>query len=737
MNQPIHQLPFNQQFQSGMEEERAIDLRKWLSFLIANLPLIANITLVVILIGAAYAFISEPVYEGTILVQVEDSINTPTGIMGGQPHPSDTKTSAAPEIEVLRSRAVVSRAVDNTHLFIDVQPRYFPGIGAWIAHGRNELSEPGLFGYGGYVWGAERADVSLFDVPQGLEGRVFLLTATGNDTFRITQQDAGIEMSGRTGTTLESMTSQGPIQLRVDYLAAKQGAQFLLTRTPRLVTVEGVQKALNILEKGKQSGVISVSLEGSDRNRIAAILGEIGRAYIRQNEVRKSEAAERSLAFLDKQLPGLKRDLESSEARYNKVRNKRGTFDLGEEAKGLLQQSISVQAKLFELTQKKEELLGRYQQEHPSMEPLTNQIRLVDRELESINARIRKLPDIEQDVLRLSRDMRVNTEVYTAVLSAAQQLRLASASKVGNVRMLDEAEKPVEPIKPRRKVILSFACIFGLALGLATALIKSAFYGRVDDPRQVEQLSGVPVVATILHSENQKQLSTKVRSKRKALSVLPHHTPQDSAVESLRRFRTFLQFSMRQASNNIIVMAGPTPEVGKSFISANFAVVLASIGKKVLLIDADLRTGHLHRYFGRKRKPGLSEAITEEIPADKAIQKGVVQDVDLISTGTLPNEPAELLANEKFGELLRSLSARYDVILIDTAPVLVVTDALIISRQAGATFNVVRDGVTTNRAIEEAVKQFNRAGVAVTGIVFNDQRATTMQYGCGYRTKSA
>jgi tyrosine-protein kinase Etk/Wzc len=182
-------------------------------------------------------------------------------------------------------------------------------------------------------------------------------------------------------------------------------------------------------------------------------------------------------------------------------------------------------------------------------------------------------------------------------------------------------------------------------------------------------------------------------------------------------------------------MAGPTPAVGKSFVSANFATVLASIGRKVLLIDGDLRTGHLHRFFGIERKSGLSDAISKAAPLDQVIRRDVVENVDFISTGSVLSNPAELLAHENFGKLLQLLSARYDFILIDTAPVLAVSDALIVAPHAGATFNIVRGGVTTMSEIEATIKQFIQVGTAVTGIVFNDSKSRAARYGYAYVPK--
>lgn len=720
-----------QQVQTGTERDDAVDWSRHLRFILDNRRLIASIALIVTLLGIAYALIARPIYEANILIQIEESVGSPRSALGEMSNLFDVKTGATSEMEILRSRMVVSRAVDNARLYIDVQPKYFPVIGAWVARYNERLSTPGLFGHGGYVWGAEQADVSEFNVPQRMEGKAFVLSAEGDDGFRLTNDENGIALRGRVGETARLRTRSGDIELRIDRLAAKPGAQFLLTRQAQLNTIEGLQDALVISERGKQSGIISVSLDGPDPQLTARVLNEVGDEYIRQNAARKSEEAEKSLAFLEKQLPAIKQELERAESKYNAARHDHGTVDLGEETKSMLQQSVQSKIKLADLKQKKEELLARFQEQHPEVVAINRQIQELNRELSWIDEKLKTFPAVEQEIFRQTRDVKVNTELYTSLLSAAQQLRLAAASKVGSARLLDPAATPVKPAKPKRLLVVVVAGMAGLSLGLLAAYVNKTLSGRIDNPREIEQLLGLRVSATIPYSESQKQLLIQNRSNMKKISVLPHDKPFDNAVESLRSFRSSLQFSMLNARNNIVMITGPTPGVGKSFVSANFASVLAAIGKKVLLVDGDLRTGQLHRYFGLERKNGLSDAIQAEIALDQTIHKNVVKNVDFISTGRLPATPAELLSHENFERILQLLSAQYDVVLIDTAPVLVVSDALVVGMHAGTIFNIVRGGYSTVHDIEETVRHLNDAGLTVTGTVFNDLKPRSNRYGYG------
>ena len=730
MNQPVSHNVLSTS-QPTEQEDDSIDLASYLDLLIENRWLIAAVALVVTLLGATYAFMATPVYKANILVQVEDGGGGSSMLLGDLAGAFDMKSPATAEIEILRSRYVVTRAVANAHLDLSVQPKRFPLIGAWIARGQKEVSDPGLFGFGGYVWGAEKATVSTFDVPAGLEGQQFTLTATGNDRFILSHDDMGIDADGRVGETLSIKTESGDIKLHVVKLSAQEGAQFLVARMPLLETVERLQQSLSIAEKGKQSGIIGVALEGADRVKTAATLNEIGREYIRQNVERKSEEAEKSLAFLEKQLPEMKRNLEKAEAEYNAMRNSRGTVDLDEEAKSILQQSVLSQTRLIELKQKRDELLTRYQDGNPLVRAVDQQMKTLYAEIDAVNSRIKKMPATEQEVLRLTRDIKVNTDLYTALLNSAQQLKLVKASEVGNVRLIDDAAVPLRPVRPQRALIVMFALCLGLFIGIVCAFARKSLFGGIEDPTEIEQALGLAISAAIPHSAKQEALYNDVNASAKKVSVLAHDDPTDLAIESLRSFRTSLQFSMLGAKNKIVMITGPTPGVGKSFVSVNFAAVLASTGKKVLLIDGDLRKGYLQRYFGLDREGGLSEVIAAQRIFENAVHKNVVENVDFLSTGVLPPRPAELLEHANFGSLLEDVAKRYDLVVIDTAPVLAVTDALIVAPHVGTIFNIVRGNVSTMGEIGEAVKRLRQAGHNVAGVVFNDLKHRLGGYGFG------
>jgi tyrosine-protein kinase Etk/Wzc len=722
--------PLKQSAPANPPEDDEIDLASYIDILFDHRWLIVSIMLVVTLLGVINAFMSRPVYQANLLIQVEDSPGSAKNILGEMAM-FDSKAATSAEIEILRSRMILSRAVDNLQLYIRARPIHFPVIGAWLAGRNKELSEPGLMGRGGYAWGAEKIDVSVFNVSPALEGAPFILTAQADGQYTLAQEGQ-VELKGRAGETLKAALTGGTIALRVESFSAKPGAQFLLSANSRLAATQGLQGAISIAEQGKGSGFLRVTLQGGNAVLTSDTLNEIGREYVLQNVARKSEQAQKSLAFLDQQLPQLKKQLEQSETKFNEFRKASGTIDLSIESKLLLEQSVTAQTTLTSLKQKRTELLVRFTDNHPAVLGVDSQMDEARAEMQRTAERIKTLPLLEQDVLRLTREVKINTDLYTSLLNAAQQLRLVKAGMVGNARLIDAAVVPGGAIKPNRPVMIIIAMLIGLFLGVVCAFIKKSLFGGIDDAHEIEKALGLTVYASIPYSAAQESMEQGKLSKSSKVSVLAHTDPTDHAIESLRSFRTSLQFSMLDSKSNLILITGPTPGIGKSFVAANLALVLAAAEKKVLLIDGDLRKGHLHQYLGLKRDTGLSDLIAGTADLEQAVHRGVMDGVDFIGSGCVPPNPSELLLHENTSKLLASFAESYDYVLIDTPPVLAVSDTLILGAHVDGVFIVARAAQSNMGDIKESVKRFNQAGIPIKGVIFNGVMHRPGGYGYGY-----
>jgi tyrosine-protein kinase Etk/Wzc len=713
-------------------ERDDVDLGRYLDAMLLNKWLIIGIAAVVTSLGVLFALLQRPIYEANLVVQVEDSEGASKNVLGEASTLFDLKTPATAEMEIIRSRSVIGAAVDATRLYIEAVPRYAPYVGGWLARRANELSEPGFLGMSGYVTGTERISVPRFELPPPLEGAQFIVTAQGEGNYTLSSARLAEPLKGRVGTVLRAETQDGPLELLVDDLRGKPGAQYQVTRVSRQATVADLQSSLSLVERGKQSGIVNVTLQSANASQLVKVLNAIGTQYVRQNVERRAAEAQQSLAFLDVQLPAFKRQLEQSEELYNRFRNQRGTVSLTEEATLALGQAVDRQTKLLDAQQKRAELESRFTSAHPSVQTLDAQIAALKGNLGEIQTRIRALPAMQQEAVRMERDVKVNTELYQSLLNNAMQLRLVKEGKVGNVRVLDQAVEPQLPIKPQRKTIVAAALALGLFLGVVAALVRNMLVEqRIRDPHEVEATTGLAVFSTIPISAQQSAIAQRRLTGATGVRLLAIEHPDDPTVESLRSLRTAMQFAMLEAPSNRVLISGATPGVGKSFVTANFAALLAASGKKTLMIDADLRRGHLHQYLGLQRHGGLSELIAGSLTVQQTVHRQVVPNLDFLATGQLPPNPAELLTSESFTNIMERLSEQYDFVVIDTPPVLVASDTSSVAVHAGTVLLVARADLSTMGELREATRRLSLGGKTAAGVLLNGIDSKRRSFG-GY-----
>lgn len=726
----------------AVSSDDEVHLSEYVDILVDRKWLVMCVALVVLALGVAYATFSTPVYQSNLLIQVEDSAPDAKGFLGDATNLFDVKTPAVGEIQIIRSRMVLGPAVSNTLLNVTAEPVYFPLIGKWLAGRSKGLSDPGLFGYGGFVSARESIDIKQFDVPASMEdGKSFTVTALSNGQYTLNHDDLETPLTGTVGQLLKYANADGAIAVMISRLEGKPGAQFSVTRASQLITIEALQKRLVLTEQGKQSNVINVALEDTDRLRLSRTLNEIGKQYVNQNVERKAAEAEKTLVFLENQLPEFKKQLETSEDAYTRFRNKNGTVALDEEAKMVLAQTVELQKNLLETQQRRKELAARYTDINPKMETIDAQLGALNRQLGSINARVGTMPTMQQDAFRLERDVRVNSELYKSLLNSSLQLRLVKEGKIGNVRLLDKAVESKQPVKPQKPLIITLALVLGLFAGAAAAIVRSLYSGGIRSPVEIEAHTGLHVYSSVPFTAEQGLLELRIGANAQGVQLLADSHPENPAIESLRSLRLAVQFATLDSGNNCILITGATPGVGKSFLSTNFAAIMAGAGKRVLLIDADLRRGHIHQQFGVERPNGLSDLVAGIRTTQQTIRYQVLPNLDLITTGKLPPNPADMMMSDSFDRLLKSLAAQYDYVIIDTPPVLVAADAMAVAPLVGAVLLVARSDVTQLGELTESAKRLSRAGKEVSGVLFNAMDMTRRHYGAygykygGYRYK--
>lgn len=704
---------------TATKESDEIDFGRFIGELIDHRKLIIAVTSVFVLLAVIYALFTTPVYQANALIQVEQKQGNAILDSISQMLP-DSQPQSAPEVALLQSRMVLGKTVDDLNLQISVTPKYFPLFGRGWA--RLTKQKPG------------KLVVSRLYLPgneDGVSSPKVNLTVLDKDRYRIKGDD--FEMDGRAG---ELLSDKG-ISIKVDSIDAQPGARFNVSYSARLKAINDLSDAFSAVDQGKDTGILNLNLSGNDPQLIATILDSISQNYVAQNIARQAAQDEKSLEFLKQQLPKVRADLDLAEDKLNQYRRQKDSVDLSLEAKSVLSQIVNADNNLNELTFREAEVSQLFTKDHPTYKALLEKRQTLLDEKAQLNQRITAMPAMQQEVLRLSRDVESGRAIYMMLLNRQQELNIAKSSAIGNVRLIDSAVTEPKPIKPKKILVVLGGLIMGGILSVGLILLRVFLRRGIETPEELEA-AGISVYASIPISE---WLSKNSRKKKRVThyenkelcNYLAVENPADMAIEAMRSLRTSLHFAMLESRNNVLMISGAIPNVGKTFISTNLAAVIAQGGKKVLLIDADMRKGTIHKLFKETNENGLSDLLSGRTLINNAVKRVRQADFDFISRGHAPANPAELLMHPRLGELVSWASKNYDLVIIDTPPVLAVTDAAIIGQHAGTTLFVARFESNTVKEIEVSIKRLEQSGVRVKGCVLNFVvKKASSYYGYGY-----
>ncbi|MFV8437282.1 polysaccharide biosynthesis tyrosine autokinase [Vibrio owensii] len=706
----------NQTISSSAPTDDEIDLGKLFGILIDAKWFIVGITLLFATMGIAVALLSTPIYKADALIQIEQKssggISAMVGDMGDL---FAAESSATTEIEIIKSRMILGDTVDKFNLTTIATPEYLPLVGKGLAR---------INGTQNYI------SVSSFAIPRTAQGFKHHLVVTDAEkgTFDLMIEDQ-IVLSGVVGQTIE----MNGYHIKVRELVAQNEDTFSISKISKLDAINRLASQLSISERGAKTGIVSLSIEGEYPERNQQILNDVVQNYFLQNVRRNSAEAEQSLNFLKDHLPEIKDKLNGSEDVLNRFRQENESIDLNLEAQSTLKVMVALEAQLNELTFKESEISQKFTQDHPAYKSLLDKRQTLLQEKERLNRQVQKLPKTQREVLRMTRDVEVNQQIYIQLLNKVQELNIIKAGTVGNVRIIDSAQSYAIPVKPKKPLIVVLATLLGGMVAVAFVLVKTAFHRGVTSPDEIEQ-TGISVYASVPKSVQQLEVANKLKRKgNRDLLLLAEENPADLSIEALRGLRTSLHFAMMEAKNNVLMISGPAPSIGKTFVSTNFAAVAAKTGQKVLLVDADMRKGYLQQCFGLTADNGLSDFLSGKIGQETVIKQTKVENLDVITRGQVPPNPSELLMHPRFVELVEKASTEYDLVIIDTPPVLAVTDPSIVGAISGTTLMVARFDQTTSKELEVARSRFEQSGVEVKGVILNAiEKKAASSYGYGY-----
>ncbi len=722
---------------NNMPNQRSeeVDLFKILYTVLERKNLVLLITLVMTLLGVFYSIVATPHYQAQSLLQVEQK---ESGLFGlsDMSQMFLPEAEAVTEIELLKSRMVLGEAVDRLKLDIIAEPSFFPLVGRYYYRKHNQDVRLADTLVNGYAWGGESISVVKFDVPNGLLGKLFYIEATGGQSFNILSS-GDVIASGKVGEELEFLGAT----LFINHLNANQGVRFKLSRLHPLEAINILSNQLIVSERGKNTGILDVKLTGTNPTRIKEVLDTVTQVYVFNNVSRNSAEASNSLEFLQSQLPEVQKQLVEAETRLNEYQVSAESVNILSETESILEQVVAIESKISDLQLQEVEVKRRFRPDHPNYVSLIAQMGELEARKGNLQRQIKSLPETQQRLLRLERDVKVSTEIYTQMLNNIQELDIVRAGTIGNVRVVDSAAVDTTKIvKPNKLVIIIVSFISGLTIAVTIVLALAQLKRGIENPEELEQL-GLSVYAAIPFSTSQEKIETKLGRKYKQKpnnkqdAILSLTNATDISVEAIKSLRTSVHFAMVESKNNVLMITGPTPAVGKSFVSSNLAVTMAQAGKKVLLIDADMRKGYVHKQFAGISKLGLSEYLIGDCDLTEAISHTSVDNLDILAHGVMPPNPSELLMSAKFQELIEKVAIDYDLVIIDTPPILAVTDASIVGKYVGTTMMVVRYGLNPVKEVEIALKRLEQNGIDSKGIVFNGIKRTGgfgYQYGYGY-----
>ncbi|MDC5356078.1 polysaccharide biosynthesis tyrosine autokinase [Acinetobacter baumannii] len=714
--------------QQNTNTEDTIDLKELFFSLIAQWKLIALCVILSVVCALLYLRVTPDTYSVDALVQVEDSKGASAALLGDLSQMIEQKSPAQAEIEILKSRLVLGSVIKDLHLNVQVSSTENTLTHRLLSDTdyKTEYTTKSVI----FKDGLKSFDIRQFEIPAYYLDKNLLLDFD-KQSFHLTDPKTNKVILNAPLNQINHIT--GPHGLwkvsifTKDYL----DTTYNIIKLSLPAAVDAISSNYGVAERGKLTGVLGLNYQGQDKEHITKVLNAILATYSAQNIERRSAESAQTLKFLDEQLPDLKKQLDDAERQFNKFRQQYNTVDVTKESELYLTQSITLETKKAELEQKQAEMAAKYTAEHPAMREINGQLAAINKQIGELNSTLKQLPDVQRQYLQLYREVEVKTQLYTALLNSYQQLRIAKAGEIGNVRIVDTAVEPVKPIKPKKLLVLILSVFIGGFIGALIALLRNMLRTGVKDSGQIENDLDLPVYATVPRSPIQ-ETRMSILKKKKSIPILAVKNSDDIAIESLRSIRTAIHFALANAKNNIIMIAGPSPEVGKSFISTNLATIFAQGDKRVLLIDADMRRGYMHKYFDVDVKPGLSELLSGQADLQKVLHKTQVANLDVITRGKSPTNPSEILSSNQFKELLEQLQSQYDHIIIDTPPVLAVTDGIIISQYTGVNLIVARYAKSQMKELELTVNRFEQAGVKVNGFILNDIQRASAGYGYGY-----
>ncbi|MEN5174314.1 GNVR domain-containing protein [Acinetobacter higginsii] len=681
-----------------------IDLRELFFTILAQWKLIVFCAVLTLICTVIYLKVVKKTYSVDAKVQVIDDkknglagLNSQLATLGSLAGVSlgglGGQQSIQTEIEILKSRSILAKTIEDLNLDIQIKPKHsiFQKILAedefQINYRANEV-----------LVSDQKASFNIqkLDVPQKYLDQNLILTFD-DQTFSLVSEKTGLEVfKGQLNPKQINQPLKNVWQVAILSKQPLQG-QYIIQKQSTLAATKAILEDFKATELGKQTGIISINYEGTDKTHILKVLNHILQIYQEQNLATKSAEKEKTLGFLNQQLPQLKNNLEKAEQKFNTFRETHGTIDIQQEAGLYLKQSVELETQKVQLEQKQAELAAQYTPQHPVMQEINAQIGVFNKKINELNGALKKLPNTQSQYLQYYRDVQVQTQLYTNLLGTYQSLSLAKAGETGSLRVLDYPVEPTKPIKPKKLIILILSIFVGGFIGVIIALMRNILQTGVRHRDEIEYATGINTYAEL------------PKAKKGA-------TPE---LHALKTFIPTLRFKLQQKQHNVALITSVTPNQNQGVIAQHLALYLSQAGQKVLIIDSDLYRGELDQLFKSTSKVGLAEYLRGQANLDQIIVNTTYPNLSLIGRGQ-SNDEASISSHQSiFAQLMQQISNQYDYILISSAPILATSDSLNLAQFTGFNLCVVQYGQTQLKDIELAKSYFVNAGLEIDGLILD------------------
>ncbi|MGN6568565.1 MAG: GumC family protein [Flavipsychrobacter sp.] len=747
------------------EKENNINLNKIVGALLASLPWFIGCLIISLIIAFLYLRYTAPVYQITAQVLIKDdkqdamSDEALLQDLGMQPN----LKNLANEMIILNSRRLMTDVVKDLELNVHYT---IPG----------RLTTTEIYKERPFIFSLNEAENDSLK-----KTRILKLKQNG-DGYKLTLGKA--DYAGKWGDSISLPIGMALLE-KTKYPFSANITEYTITVDPIERAVNHYIKAVNVALPNKSSTVLLLTMKDQLPDRGVAALDKLIEVYQQANIDDKNTIANNTMSFIDYRLKIVTDELSDVEKTIENYRRSTDGIDMKVQSQILLQSTSEMEHKIVEqqvqlsvidaleeyikaskdprtvpatlvsesgtftnviatynaLLMRRDQLLLTSTENNPTVisineqlaalkQGLLNSLQAVKKDLNvriaemrkkegSVTGEIKEIPTKERIFLEYSRQQQIKQELYLFLLKKREETAIGKSTTIANSRVIEPARNSGGPFAPKRSMIFLTAFLIGILVPAAVIYLKSLLNTRINSRADINALTKLSIAGEIGHSDNQD-----------TLVVMPG--ARSVIAEQFRALRTNIEFLLATENEKVVMLTSSMSGEGKSFVSLNVASTLALSGKRVVLMELDLRKPKISKYLNLDNATGFSNYAIGHADYDKIIVPSGVQDnFFIIPSGPIPPNPSELIILPKIAELFAQLRKDFDYVVVDTAPIGFVTDAQLLARYADAVLYLVRQGYTYKQQIQLADELYRTRKMPKMSLIVNDVKVSR-GYGYGY-----